>query len=332
MHPALSVIAFTTLSGAGFGLLGWLGIALLWLSWRGDAPAGLHALSLWSLGIGATLAVIGLLSSLAHLGKPQRAWRALSQWRTSWLSREGVLAIATLAVAGIVFVLLAIAPAATGLTTGVATGLASGPLRAMAVGVGAAVLAVLALATVASTAMIYASLKPIPAWTHPLVVPGYLLFALLGGLGCLALLASWLQPDALRGHLVLVGLSTLALVLAALKGRYWTAIAAPLPGSRGAAVGLPDRKVTVFERPHTQDSFVTREMVFVVARRHARRLRLASVLLFAGLPLLACGLGLLWPGMPTAWLALATAGALAGAFVERWLFFAEARHVVSLYY
>ncbi|MHC9086457.1 dimethyl sulfoxide reductase anchor subunit family protein [Luteimonas sp. RIT-PG2_3] len=324
MHPALSVILFTTLSGAGFGLLCWSGLAMLWLALRGDAMRGLQALPPWALGIGATLAVIGLLSSLAHLGKPQRAWRALSQWRTSWLSREGVLAIATLVVATGLFALLVLPAMDAGI--GVA------PARAIAVGIGAVVLAALALATVASTAMIYASLKPIPAWTQPLVVPVYLLFALLTGLGLLAVLAALLRPHAMTGHLLAVALAVLALMLAALKARYWQAISAPLPGSRGAAVGLPERKVEVFERPHTQDSFVTREMVFVVARRHARRLRIASVLLFAGLPLLACGLDLLWPAQPAAWLALATLGALAGAFVERWLFFAEARHVVSLYY
>ncbi len=37
----------------------------------------------------------GLLSSTLHLGNPQRAWRALSQWRSSWLSREGVMAMLT---------------------------------------------------------------------------------------------------------------------------------------------------------------------------------------------------------------------------------------------
>lgn len=326
MHPALSVILFTTLSGAGFGLLCWLGVATLWLQLRSAAIPAWPALPLWSLGIGATLAVIGLVSSLAHLGKPQRAWRALSQWRTSWLSREGVLAIATLTVAAGMFVLLALPLA------GLGAGVAHAPAVAVAVGACAAVLALLALATVASTAMIYASLRPIPAWTQPLVVPVYLLFSLLTGLGLLGVLAALLRPDATAGHALAVALSALALVLAALKARYWRAIAAPLPGSRGAAVGLPERKVEVFERPHTQDSFVTREMVFVIARRHARRLRIASVLLFAGVPLLACGLDLLWPAQPAAWLALATLGALAGAFVERWLFFAEARHVVSLYY
>ena len=95
MHPALSVIFFTTLSGAGYGLLVWLRLSHRCCIARHHAPT--HAsLLLVALALGLVLSTIGLLSSLLHLGKPQRAWRAFSQWRTSWLSREGVLAMADL--------------------------------------------------------------------------------------------------------------------------------------------------------------------------------------------------------------------------------------------
>src|SRR5687768_16431581 len=89
MHPAFSVIFFTTASGAGFGLLFWLGLLAL----AGGLPPRAAALTL--LALGAALAAAGLLSSLGHLGQPRRAWRAFSQWRSSWLSREGVFALAT---------------------------------------------------------------------------------------------------------------------------------------------------------------------------------------------------------------------------------------------
>src|SRR5690606_25645575 len=91
MHPALSVIFFTTLSGAGYGLLAWLGLSLFMLHTRADLMPMLQPLYLWGLLAGLALSAAGLLSSLAHLGRPARAWRALSQWRTSWLSREGVV-------------------------------------------------------------------------------------------------------------------------------------------------------------------------------------------------------------------------------------------------
>ena len=96
MHPAYSVILFTTASGAGYGLLVWL--ALLGMLGLVPPDSGLGL-----VGIASALALItaGLLASTAHLGRPERAWRAFSQWRTSWLSREGVLAVATYIPAGL---------------------------------------------------------------------------------------------------------------------------------------------------------------------------------------------------------------------------------------
>ncbi len=313
MHPALSVIFFTTLSGAGYGLLAWLGAALALSGLRGAAASpALARMQLAALLLGLALSTVGLLASLGHLGKPQRAWRAFSQWRTSWLSREGVMSMLTLLPALAVGALL---------WRG-----APGPLLAA---LGAA-LALCALATVACTAMIYASLPPIPAWRHPLVLPVYLLFALLTGLAMLfALRLAMLQGrDA---GAMLATLASAAALLVALKWLYWRGTdRAGLPGSRGAAIGLPGRKATVFERPHTEANYLTREMAFQVARAHARSLRIGAGALLLGAPV--AGWGLLAAAGPAPALALAAALLLAGAFVERWLFFAQARHVVTLYY
>ena len=88
MHPAYSVILFTTASGAGYGLLIWLSAAALFGLIDPDPVLGFVG-----LGLAVVLIVSGLLSSTFHLGRPERAWRAFSQWKTSWLSREGVLAV-----------------------------------------------------------------------------------------------------------------------------------------------------------------------------------------------------------------------------------------------
>src|SRR5689334_8838502 len=87
MHPAFSVIFFTVLSGLGYGLWG----LLAWRLLAGHETSRLVALV--ALALGGVLVTVGLCSSLLHLGQPQRAWRAFSQWRTSWLSREGVSAV-----------------------------------------------------------------------------------------------------------------------------------------------------------------------------------------------------------------------------------------------
>ena len=178
--------------------------------------------------------------------------------------------------------------------------------------------------------MIYASLKPIPAWRHRLVVPGYLLFALLTG-GLPMLLSSWPGAHGIDGAMP-HALTAIAIALLALKLIYWRDIdRTPLPQTRGDAIGLPQRTPSVFERPHTEANYITREMAFAVARRHARMLRIAAVLLFALVPLLC--LLLAWP-QPGAvgGIVVASACALAGALLERWLFFAQARHLVTLYY
>jgi len=320
MHPALSVIFFTTLSGAGYGLLCWAALGAL----NGSAaPRTLLVATLLAL----VLASAGLLASFWHLGKPLRAWRAFSQWRTSWLSREGVAAVLAY-VPALLFAAMLL-PAMIGPH---ALGEAVVP-GARGVAVALALLAC-ALATVACTAMIYASLKPIPAWGHRLVLPGYLGFALLCGGLLLAALHATLAGDALPSPAAAKVLLFLAAALGALKLHYWRSIdAAALPATRGDAVGLPGRTVSVFERPNTEANYVTREMAFVVARAHAERLRGLALLLFAVLPI-ACVLLLgRVPGIPAAaWLWIAAIGALAGAFVERWLFFAQARHVVTLYY
>ncbi|HSD17472.1 MAG TPA: DmsC/YnfH family molybdoenzyme membrane anchor subunit [Thermomonas sp.] len=311
MNPAFSVLIFTTLSGAGFGLWAWLGLRIAF----GGASLGLQGLG-WVLLLccAGVAAAVGLLASFWHLGKPLRAWRAFSQWRTSWLSREGVLAVACFVPAVVLLVLLA-----QGSSAAIAP-----PTRFVA-----ALLAATSLATVASTAMIYASLKPIPAWRHRLVVPGYLLFALLTG-GLPMLLSSGPGARGFDGALPWL-LAAIALALLALKLAYWHDIdRAHLPQSRGDAIGLPGRKATVFERPHTEANYITREMAFAVARRHASALRIASVLLFAGLPLLCLfALGQATTGWPVP---VAIGSALLGAFAERWLFFAQARHLVTLYY
>lgn len=315
MHPAFSVIVFTTLSGAGYGLWIWLGLRLAF----GASPVEWQGLG-WAvvLLLGFALTSIGLLSSLAHLGKPTRAWRAFSQWRTSWLSREGVAAIATMLPALVLLWLL----------------WSSGPrlpeptLRVLGV-----VLALGSLATVVCTAMIYASLKPIPAWRHRLVVPGYLVFALLTGGLLYAATVSLAVSATLVSNMLAPLLIALAIILLLLKRRYWRDVDAPLAFSRGDAIGLPQRDVSVFERPHTQGSYITREMVHVLARKHSRRLRGIAGLLFAVLPaLLMLPTWLLVHADAAPWYAVAAGCALLGATVERWLFFAEARHLVSLYY
>lgn len=306
MHPALSIIAFTTLSGAGFGLIALIGLGL-----------GPRAPAFGWLGAGFALALtaIGLVCSLGHLGNPQRAWRALSQWRSSWLSREGVLAIATLAAFGL-YALAWVAGFGR-----------IAPLGALA--------ALLALASVLATSMIYASIGAVPRWSKtptPLMFIGY---AFAGG--ALAL-ASAAAPIAGRSPDLIV-LASAGLIVGALTAWLWSGRAAAVrldaDGSTPeTAIGLPHLgRARLFEAPHSAPNYLMREMVYRVARRNARALRRIAVAAAFVLPLVILGVAALLPAAATApLLALALVVHLGGVAAARWLFFAEAEHVVSLYY
>jgi DMSO reductase anchor subunit len=307
MKPAPSIVLFSTASGAGYGLLFWLGL----LRPLGLVPA--HPwLGLVALGFALALVTAGLVASTFHLGRPERAWRALSQWRSSWLSREGVAAVATYVPAGLFGLSL----------------LAGWPVLAALSGLLAAALA---MATVFCTGMIYASLKPVREWRHPLVLPGYLLFALFTGAALLAALAAFWRAGAAPAALaVLAGAAGLALKLA-----YWRAIdSAPPVATAESATGLGAiGRVRPLEPPHTQSNYLLREMAFRVARRHAARLRRIALGAGFAAPVLLLLLALLaGGGAAMALTALAAALALAGLLVERWLMFAEATHTVALYY
>lgn len=291
MHPAPSVIVFTVLSGMGFGLLAALAVL--------GGGAGLPALLLWGLAYGLTGA--GLLSSTLHLARPDRAWRALSQWRSSWLSREGIGAIATLIV---------LAPQALD----DAFGLWGLHLRLLGwVG------SVLALATVFCTAMIYAQLKSVPRWNDGWVVVGFLAFAGVGG-------AIWRAPAPVAALAALVLMGVMA--VGWWRGdRAFAARGGTLAGATGLTGLAQAGRMSVFAPAHTGGNYLMREMIFVVGRKHARRLR--------GLALLLAGVGpaLVLLALPDD-LARPVAALihLVGAAAQRWLFFAEAEHVVGLYY
>jgi sulfite dehydrogenase (quinone) subunit SoeC len=310
LHPALSIIVFTTASGAGYGLLFWLGL----LGAAGAlAPGRGFGFAAFALALGAVTG--GLAASTWHLGHPERAWRALGEWRSSWLSREGVAALVTYAPAGLF---------ASGW---VFLGTTGGPWSV------AGLLAALgALATVVCTAQIYRSLAPIQRWHNAWVLPNYLALAAMTGALWLAALTALFGPE--RPLAPAIALAAIA-VAAPLKLGYWRFIDRTGSASTAAsATGLGRfGEVRLFEAPHSSDNYLLKEMGFHIARKHAAKLRrIALAAGFAapfGLTLLALVLGG-WPGAAAALLAAALAQL--GVFVERWLFFAEARHTVMLYY
>lgn len=295
MHPALSVIIFTTFSGMGYGLFIWLCANILIRE-----PLAPDQIIL-GIAFSFILVSIGLISSTIHLGHPERAWRAFSQWRSSWLSREGIMAI---------------------LTYGPMVIIGGNEFLDLGLDMLIPVIAVLgilgSLITVFTTSMIYASLKAIPAWHNNWVKVGYQIFALSSGGVAYIMIAGW------QHYMTVVTLLILALVVKIMtwahidkhRGQY----------KREDALGLPDfGKAKPFEPAHSQKNYLQREMGYELCPKKRAKMRwlalgcgfvLPAVLLFIGMPVTI----------------LITLICLGGMMAERWLFFAEAEHVVRLYY
>ena len=302
MHPAVSVIFFTVMSGAGFGFMAMLGLGL-------PLPSE-PVFAFMICAIAAGLAVAGLISSTFHLGHPERAWRAFSQWRSSWLSREGVLSVVTL----LVFALYG------------ANWVFNGE-RHMLLGL---VLAALALLTIFATAMIYAQLKTVPSWNTWLTPLCYVAFGLTSGL---LLATAFTTGDKDAFSKITAGIVILAW---GAKFMWWrradTIEFSETNSDTGTATGLGEiGSVKLLERPHTGENYLTKEMVHQIGRKHAQKLRMIAKILGGLVPVILAAL--IWIiGAPTILLVLAFLSMVAGLFAERWLFFAEAKHAVSLYY
>jgi sulfite dehydrogenase (quinone) subunit SoeC len=287
MHPAPSVIFFSVFSGLGFGLLFWLG-----LGW--PSPTGIVAFVFFAIAY--LLAVGGLIASTFHLGRPERALKAFSQWKTSWLSREAICAVAALllmAVYGGGAVFLDQHWRVIGVLGGV-----------------------LSLGTVFTTSMIYTQLKTVPRWHSPLTPLNFLSLSIAGG----ALFAG--QVTWALWLIVIAGGIQLATWIIG-DTRFAASGTTLATATQLGQIGT----VRAFEPPHTGTNYLLREFVYVIGRKHAFKLRVIALLLMTVLPAIL----LLIPFSHAAG-GLAVFAHVAGVLTARWLFFAQAEHVVGLYY
>lgn len=307
MHPAFSVIFFTVASGAGFGL-----ISLLFIADFFKLGGGFEADQLIAGGlIALALVVFGLLSSTFHLANPKNAWRAFSRFRTSWLSREGVFAVVFMPLA-LIYLASIMFDAPQWLRV------ISGFLTAM-----------MAWITVFSTGMIYACLKTIRQWNTPLVPANYLALGYASG-SLLLLVGAVIAGLDTTPYIAMSAL--IVSIAAVLKAIYYFWIRSPgLTPTINTATGLTRAKVKLLDTGHTHGTFLTQEFGFQIARQKAGLLK---VVVF--------GVGFVLPGLMLVWVfnqhggqaaaIVAACAGIVGAAVERWLFFAEARHVVNLYH
>jgi sulfite dehydrogenase (quinone) subunit SoeC len=303
MNPAFSVVLFTTIAGAAQGLVVALALATL-----AGIPMTL-AFTARGLVIAGVMLAIGLVASFGHLGRKERAWRAVLMWRTSWLSRECIVLPAFIGWLALWWLMLPLAGLRAFL-----------PLVAL----------LLAATLWLCTAMIYACLRFIEEWAQPLTLVNFVLIGLSSGFVLVSALAvSAGEGDLLRYSGPAAFLFTVAAWLtrtlslrrnAALKHR----------STLQSATGIRAPQLVQKSMGMSAGAFNTRE--FFHGRTQALLKNVRALFLVCGfaLPALFGVMALL--GTPGAWWWLAVASQSIGLLAERWFFFAQAKHPQNLYY
>jgi len=304
MHPAISVIFFTVVSGAGYGLMALVALSILF-----NIDGGLNNEQVMMGGTLAMLLItLGLMSSSLHLANPKNAWRSMSRFRTSWLSREAVLAVSFYPMAALWLLQWYLDSDVSNFLTLVLTLLLlSG-----------------SIAVNFATGMLYASLKTIPQWHTSLVPANYIMLGMMLGSLLLTLLRLYYGLPVEQLLVINLGFIVTAGIL---KIMYFYWVGKPSGPTINTATAFTRATVRLFDVGHTSGTFLTDEFGYQVARFKILALRWVVYLGAFILPGTFVAYSLNLESLMVILLI-----AFAGVFVERWLFFAEARHVVTLYH
>jgi DMSO reductase anchor subunit len=304
MNPAFSVVLFTTIAGAAQGLV--VALALATLTGLPVSPAFTQR----GLGIAGVMLAIGLVASFGHLGRKERAWRAVLMWRTSWLSRECIVLPVFIGWLALWWFVLPRVEAS-------------------------AFLALFALALAAllwlCTAMIYACLRFIEEWAQPLTLVNFVLIGLSSGF----VLASALAVSAGESGLLRAsGPAAFVLTVAAWASRMLSLrrnAALKHRSTLQSATGIRSPQLVQKSMGMSAGAFNTREFFHgrtLAVIRNVRRVFLLGGFVLPTILMLA----VLLLGAPLAVWWLAVLSQVFGLLAERWFFFAQARHPQNLYY
>jgi DMSO reductase anchor subunit len=302
MNPALSVVFLTALTGIAQGLFVMTFVGHL----IGAQPRYLMLGS----SIALLLAALGLVASFFHLGRPERAWRTVAQWRTSWLSREVI-----------------VLPLFIGLVALYWIALRNGwPSAALAL----ALLGFVACGALwFCTAMIYMCLTFIEEWASPLTLVNFVLLGLASGATLalnIALFSDWGLVHLLAYLSLLLTLAAFALRVAALVRNAKLKPKSTLQ----TAIGIADPKIVQRSMGATGGTFNTREFFHHRSIAFLRSVKWLFVALTFIVPALLVFIAL--AGAPSFLVLLALSSQALGLLLDRWFFFAQARHPQNLYY
>ncbi len=321
MNPAFSVIFLTTLIGVGQGLF----VAMVTgqsISALGFLPEQSNQYYVFGSIVVIGFLIAGLVASFFHLGHPERAWRAAAMWRTSWLSRE-VIVLPLLMGAVFVYGLINYSEwnlSELGITNGFKGDLA------LIVGIAGVVIT---FALFICTGMIYACIKFLQEWSHPLTVINFTLFGLCSGFLLATLIAQYRAPDFVS----LFGGCSLVFLLLVLITRLWSLYRNSKIRHKStlqSAIGIRHNKIQQKSQGFMGGSVNTRDFFHHVGPIFFKSIKWIFLLL-----VFPVAMALLISGMmqqSVVLLAIAFGLQYVGLLAERWFFFAQANHPQNLYY
>ncbi len=314
MHPAFSLIFFTAMAGMAQGMV----MSLLVLHLAGD-PLPNHFMNYLAFPIILLLLAGGLLASFFHLGHPERVWRAILMWITSWLSREVLVLPSFIALSVLAYIY--------------SWQLGSIPNWLWLL------LGIFAVLLWVCTAMIYQCIRFIQEWAHPVTMVNFIALGFASGwfllMTLFAIWSAWLPDQAIVTSQNLAGVTGftgfLLMLSLTLKLWIWKRNRSLKPkSSLRSATGIQQGPVRQISVGMMGGSFNTREFFHRQSNFFVANVR---KLAFFGAYLI-----------PVTLLVIATSQAslnfiiaaflvhLLGLIAERWLFFAESNHPQNLYY
>ncbi len=321
MQPAFSVIFLTTLIGMGQGLFLALYTGQVYFVLNVVDKAS--TVTFYSIGSAVSLGLLmlGLVASVFHLGRPERAWRSAAMWRTSWLSRE-VIVLPT--VMGLIFLY--------GLVHYMGWNLTVMTIGAVVIDLSLIIGLVTTLAVFSlyiATGMIYACLKFLQEWHSPLTVINYILLGAVSGFTMATLIAAYKQPELIP---FFAGWSIVLLVLAFIfRGASLIRNKRLRPKSTiQTAIGIRHNQIKQKAMGFMGGSMNTRDFFHGKTALFFRSVKSVFMILVFAIPLVMLIIALIKPSVMI--LAIATASMYLGLVAERWYFFAEGNHPQNIYY
>ena len=270
------------------------------------------------------LVLLGLVlfASFFHLGRPERAWRAVARWRTSWLSREVIVLPAFMFLVFVYGISHYFGWNETIFVIG--QNIEIDPTLIIGI-----LASIMAFVLFVCTAMIYGCVKFIEEWHHWLTVANFTLLGIASGFMLAAAFSAY-QGVELVAFFGTWAVVFMVLALITRGASLYRNAKINHKSSVQTAIGVRHTAVIQKAQGFMGGSFNTREFFHGKSPATLKFVRIAFLVLVFLVPvtLVAIAYSINSATLPIA----AFVVMYVGLILERWYFFAEARHPQNLYY